>query len=73
LGLYGFPIAPHAGHELSKFEMQIFICTLSSTMKEIQSRANRKKKKSPLSWKNDLRKKVKRIGTVQGGEEVREE
>ena len=32
-----------------------------------------KKKKSPLYWKNDLRKKVKRIGTLQGGEEVRDE
>ena len=42
-------------------------------MKEIQRRVNRKKKKSPLYWKNDLRKKVKRIGTLQGGEEVREE
>lgn len=36
-------------------------------------KSKQKKKKSPLSWKNDLRKKVKRIGTVQGGEEVREE
>ena len=44
-------------------------------MKEIQRRAKRgkKKKKSLLYWENDLRKKVKRIGTLQGGEEVREE
>lgn len=44
-------------------------------MKKIQRRAKRekKKKKSPLYWKDDLRKKVKRIGTFQGGEEVRQE
>lgn len=33
----------------------------------------KKEKKSLLYWENDLRKKVKRIGTLQGGEEVREE
>ena len=38
-----------------------------------KSKQEKKKKKSPLYWKNDLRKKVKRIGTLQGGEEVREE
>lgn len=35
-------------------------------MKEFQRIA---KKKSPLYWKNNLGEKVRRVGTLQGGEE----
>lgn len=52
--------------------MQIFICKFHHE-KDSEKSKKGKKKKSPLYWKDDLRKKVKRIGTFQGGEEVRQE